>query len=182
VTEAAGEKRRVFIALWPDERTRARLADLADSLPGPGRRVPPAHLHLTLAFPGTVPAERAECLVRNLNRLTIEPFSLSLDRLGHFEAAGVTWAGPSTVPGRLAQLADRARDLCEDCGIELDGRPFVPHVTLRRGTSGPPEDMETIEPIDWQVGTVALVELEAPGHPGAYRLLARVGPDMETTR
>jgi len=178
VSEADYDRQRVFIALWPDEATRRRLDGLADELPG--RRVPATHLHLTLAFPGTVSAERVDCLAAGLEHLETRPFQLTLDRLGHFGAARVTWVGPGRTPDRLQRLAERARTLCEECGIALDSRPFVPHVTLRRGTEGPPGNASSIEPIDWRVTSVALVESGNDGHPGRYRVLART--DQEGVR
>ena len=177
MNDASVQTRRVFIALWPDEATRRQLVQTADALDGPGRRVPPAHLHLTLAFPGAVAAERVDCLTAGLERLHTRPFRLILDQLGYFAAARVTWVGPSRPPDRLQGLAERAKALCEDCGIELDSRPFVPHVTLRRGSQNLPDDAVSVEPIDWRVTTVALVESGNNGHPGAYRVLARTGPE-----
>ncbi|MFO7581790.1 RNA 2',3'-cyclic phosphodiesterase [Guyparkeria sp.] len=176
MTSPAPEARRVFLALWPDDATRGRLARLAARLPGPGRPVPEAHLHLTLAFPGTVPAERVDCLAAGLGRLEASPIRLVLHRLGHFASARVTWLGPERTPDRLRMLAERARALCADCRIELEPLPFVPHVTLLRGTEALPEDLPPIEPIEWRTGTVALVESGHNGRRGAYRVLARVGP------
>lgn len=103
------DARRVFLALWPDQATREMLNNEAKRLNGPGRSVPRAHLHLTLAFAGTISATQADCIAQEIGTLEQEAFPLTLDRLGHFERARVSWIGPSEAPAALDTLAARAR-------------------------------------------------------------------------
>lgn len=163
--------RRVFLALWPDEATRLALHHVARSLPG-GRGVPTAHLHLTVAFPGNVGIEVADCLTERLESLAFSPVPILLDRLGYFPGPRVTWLGPSRVPEELEHLASEARGLCLACGVPTDPGTFVPHVTLRRFTR-PPVSSVVETPIHWYADRLALVESGRHGHPGPYRLLAR---------
>ena len=165
-------KRRVFLALWPDESTRGALHHLARGLDLGGRPVPRAHLHLTLAFPGTIDAPRADCLAARLPSLHFDPIPILLDRVGHFEGPRVAWTGTSRPPRELDQLAARARGLCLACGVATDDRPFEPHVSLRRHAR-PPAGPELAEPIHWFADTLALIESGSHGHPGPYRVLAR---------
>lgn len=168
----AHPKKRVFLALWPDEAIRGALHHLARGLDVGGRSVPRAHLHLTLAFPGTIGAEPAACLAERLASLRFEPVPILLDRVGHFPSSRVAWTGPSRVPEALSLLAERARGLCLACGVETDDRPFAPHVTLRRHAR-PPARGELDEPVHWFADRLALVESGRDGRPGPYRLLAR---------
>ncbi|WP_018866934.1 MULTISPECIES: RNA 2',3'-cyclic phosphodiesterase [unclassified Thioalkalivibrio] len=169
----APEFRRVFLALWPDTATRERLDRLGRTLDGPGRPIPPEHLHLTLAFAGTVPAGQADCLAGHLGSLASDPLELTLDRLGHFARPRITWVGPDDPPAALLDLADRAHALCRECGIDTGPpRPFRPHVSLRRHAAPPArERIET--PLHWATDTIALIESGRDGHPGPYRILAR---------
>ena len=169
---SATPKKRVFLALWPDEHSRAALNHVARDLDVGGRAVPHAHLHLTLAFPGTIEAARAACLAERISSLHFDPIPVLLDRLGHFEKARMTWAGPRRCPDELARLAERARGLCLACGVATDARPFAPHVSLRRHAR-PPARPDLDEPIHWFADTLVLVESGNNGHPGPYRLLAR---------
>ena len=163
----------MFLALWPDTAVRAALDRLARSLRGRGRRVPREHLHLTLAFAGTIPASQADCLAACMPRLTCAPMLLSLDRLGHFRGPRVTWAGPSAPPAALAGLAERAHALCTACGIDLEPPgTFQPHVTLRR-FAAPPTTDRIEPPVTWRAATLVLIESGNNGHPGPYRILAR---------
>lgn len=166
-------RRRVFIALWPDEATREMLDEEAKRLGGPGRPIPKAHLHLTLAFAGTIPATQVDCIAREIGMLEQEAFPLTLDRLGHFERARVSWIGPSETPAALDTLAARARDLARACGATPEDHPFLPHVTLRR-FARPPESDRPEHPIHWNAAEVALIESGQDGNPGPYQVLARV--------
>ena len=164
-------KRRVFLALWPDEAIRGELHHLAHGLDVGGRPVPRAHLHLTLAFPGTIEAERADCLAARLDELSFDPIPVLLDRVGHFERARVAWAGPSRCPAALDRLAARARGLCLACGVQTEARPFAPHVSLRRHARAP--DTPALgAPIHWFADRIVLIESGSQGNPGPYRLLA----------
>ena len=167
------EVRRVFLALWPDEGTREALHRLGRSLDGDGRPVPRDHLHLTLAFAGTVPAIQADCLASRIPELACAPLDLALDRLGHFARPRITWIGPGEPPAHLLALADRAHALCRECRIDTGPtRPFRPHVSLRRQTA-PPARERIEQPLRWRADTIVLIESGRNGHPGSYRILAR---------
>ena len=117
-----------------------------------------------------MPTEQADCLATHIQALYHEPILLTLDRLGHFARARVTWAGPGQPAGDLARLAQQARELCQHCGIELPETAFRPHVTLRRHALPPPR--EILEPpVHWLADTVVLVESGQDGHPGPYRVI-----------
>lgn len=167
-----GEYRRVFLALWPDEAIREALFRLAGRLDVGGRSVPREHLHLTLAFPGTIEANRVDCLLDRLAGFSFAAIPLQLDQLGHFSAAKVTWLGPANPPQALGELADRVTELCRVCGIETEGRPFRPHITLRR-CSRPAAQTVLDPPLHWRAEMLVLVESGRGGHPGPYRLLAQ---------
>lgn len=126
---------RLFIALWPDETVRQKLADLP--LDG-GRRVLPANLHMTLAFLG----EQAEAVVPALhgilNDLAPQNITLNIDHLDHFVTRDETilWAGPSSPPAALQDLqAVLQADLRKRGFKTTDHAHFIPHITLARRAS-----------------------------------------------
>lgn len=180
ISEPVGDglvsRQRVFLALWPDERTRDQLVRLSRRLHGPGRLVPPEHLHLTLAFVGVAESDQVACLVDRLDALQTELPPLLLDQLGYFDRARVAWVGPSQSPDALMLLSRRAHELCRTCGMEIRTQPFHPHVTLRRFAQPLPRPL-VFKPIRWRVGRVVLIESGRNGVPGAYRILAEVDTD-----
>jgi len=125
---------RCFVALWPDDAARERLAAVACDQ---RRRFPRAramraeNLHLTLAFIGELDAARAAKVAAALESLPFERFEWMLDAVGAFERARVLWAaGPDCAP--LAALAQRVRELLDRFEVGYDRKPFVAHVTLLR--------------------------------------------------
>lgn len=136
--------------------------------------MPREHLHLTLAFAGTIPEPRVACLRERIGELQTAPIPLHLDRLGHFARARVTWIGPRRVPAALEALATRATELCSACGTPVHTDVFRPHVTLRRYASHPEHEIAS-PPVDWDAREVVLIESGDAGRPGPYRILARTG-------
>lgn len=169
--DAEAVRHRVFIALWPDDAVRDRLDALARNLTDPGRPVPRAHLHLTLAFAGVLSTVQAECLGKQLPVLSCAPIPLVLDQLGYFARPKVRWIGPTEWPSALDDLAREARALCRECGVRLDAQPFHPHVTLRRFAPSPAESTPFTS-IGWTARRIVLVESGRNGRPGRYWILA----------
>lgn len=149
--------RRVFFALWPDAEVRAAIASRREaSGERPGRPVPDHNLHATLVFLGDQPVGLVDRLIREEPPAGVRPFSLTLDRFGWFARARVAWLGGPAVPAGerlVAELAARARAQ----GIEVDRRPWVPHVTLFRNVRRRPS-LAPPEPLVWPVACFALVE------------------------
>lgn len=102
------------------------------------RIVPPAQLHLTLAFLGDFPTSDLELLQLALGErcAALQPFSLHPTNLGTFPPRGtprVVWLGVASQPSfRLEELFRAVRDGCGEVGIPLEDRPFTPHITFAR--------------------------------------------------
>lgn len=163
--------RRVFFALWPDDALRDAALQLRARHAAPGRDVPRAHLHLTLAFAGTVSEARVGELRQGAKAINAAAFRLELDRLDGFDAAGVQWLGPSQTPQSLTALAAQLQAVCRNAGIALPEAPYRPHLTLRRGVAQPAR--MAVPAVAWRVRDFALIESGSAGRPGAYRVLVR---------
>lgn len=124
---------RLFIAIDLPEDVREELCRLRTPIPG-GRWVPQSQLHLTLAFLGDVEAGRVTELIGRLSGLKSAPFVLRFDRLGCFPSRArprVLWVGVRPEP-LLGTLAERLREILDECAIPQEERPFSPHITLAR--------------------------------------------------
>jgi 2'-5' RNA ligase len=163
-------QQRVFFALWPDEAVREGLSRLARRLNGDGRPVPAEHLHLTLAFPGTVPSGVVSRLIARMRSVEVPAIRLRLDALGHFARPRIAWVGPSEVPEALAELSSALNGICAEVGVRMELRSFRPHVSLRRGVTR--FQPACVAPLDWLADRIVLVESGQGGHPGPYRILA----------
>jgi 2'-5' RNA ligase len=164
---------RLFFALWPDEAVRARIDAMAAGLPvRAGRRVPRDNLHITLVFLGGVAESARRCAEAVADGVRARPFSLSLDQLGHWPRPRVVWVGASTMPDKLARLESALRQGVTQCGIDVDDRPFAPHMTLFRKVSRAGR-MAVAEPIEWRVDHFVLVESVTNADGAVYRVLRR---------
>jgi 2'-5' RNA ligase len=160
---------RCFVALLPGPAARARLDALARTLQRAhpqARRLTAANLHLTLAFVGACPAQRASRIAAALAALPVHEFTWTLDHVGGFARARVAWAGGPPDP-RLDALAARVRKALDALGVRYDGQDFAPHVTLLRGVAGIAA-RPIARPIDWPSGAPVLMRSDRDAR-GAVR-------------
>lgn len=156
----AGNKKRLFFALWPDAATRETIAGRTrDAVTAAGgRAVPEANLHLTLAFLHNVDVRRVPCVTDAARRAACAPFDLTLTRIDTFARSRILWLAPPEPDGAAAgRLAARLWRALEVCGFEPERRPFRPHVTLARKIEAG-KSRSAIEPVAWRVTSFALME------------------------
>ncbi len=160
---------RLFIALWPDARTRDKIAAWQGEWDWPPRAalVRPERLHLTLHFLGDVPARRLPELAAGL-RVGFEPFTMEL-------GAGETWPGGVAVlrPGRTVPALERLHQALAGALTELgfvpEARAFRAHVTLARRAQGatPPREGAACR---WHVGAGYVLVQSLPAGAGYKRV------------
>lgn len=134
--------RRLFLAIDLPKRACWQLGQLVAEAPRGVRPVRAGQLHLTLHFLGDVEDDSREALRRRLGELREEPFTIAIRGTGVFPPRGrptVLWAGVAASPP-LAELHAAAGRVIESCGLEVERRPYVPHVTLARLTPAVPRD------------------------------------------
>lgn len=130
---------RAFLAILPDEDSRAHLAKLRDSwmehLADKAKPVPDSNLHLTLAFLGETDQKAVETVVKSLTGLKLPAVTLKLDSSMCFP--NITKATVLTVGAKklgdpflsgVSEIHGRLRKL----GFEIELRRFHAHVTLAR--------------------------------------------------
>ncbi len=160
---------RLFFALWPEDETRAALADWSEGMHKAcgGRRIAADKVHATLAFLGSQAPQRLPELVAAARSITAPAFVLVLDQARYWKHNRIGWAGASTVPDALSALSQDLRAALSAQGSAFDPKPFVPHVTLIRDGSRPGE-VPVLPPIRWPVQSFSLVQSSG----GRYDVLA----------
>lgn len=149
---------RLFFALWPGDEVRQALFHWqVRNLPGDVRWQHRADLHMTLHFLGQVESGRLDALGELGAAVGMRPFSLTLDRIGHFPRPQVLWAGLSNLPDELTALHARLGEGLRARGFATEERPFHPHVTLARKVRHCPEGA-ALAPLPWAVDGLVLVE------------------------
>ncbi len=132
--------RRLFIAIDLPKPVGWDLCRLVAEPPRGVRPVRPAQVHLTLHFLGDVDDEGRAALCESLARVRHEPFTIAIRGTGVFPPRGrptVLWAGVAdSTP--LASLHAAIGTAIEACSLDIERRPYVPHITLARLTPAVP--------------------------------------------
>ncbi len=149
---------RLFLALWPPDEVRTRLAALGrERFPGVSARwVSAANLHATLIFLGALDASQRQCIEQAATAVRAPAFDVSLDRLGWFARPQVLWVGVDQTPPALLALIEGLWVAVQGCGLAPEKREYRLHLTLarkvrRRVSAG------ASAPIDWHVDHFVLV-------------------------
>jgi 2'-5' RNA ligase len=135
-----------------------------------GRPIPPANLHLTLAFLGSVPDSRIAACRSAVASLAPLDATLRLDRLGFWGRAGILWLGPSQPVEALTDYVGRLRDALRGAGFPVETRPFKVHVTLARKCRQVPL-RHPVDAIDWPLWRIDLIASRLDPKGARYRSL-----------
>ncbi len=156
---------RLFFALWPDESTRARLADAARILYGEcgGKKTKAESIHLTLVFLGEVETGKVGLLRGIASRIAESAFEVRMDRAGYWKHNRIVWAGMTTIPPELGRLVTVLQQGLRVGGFEFDGRAWFPHVTLVRKADAPRIDPD-FQAFSWPVSEFCLAASTASGY------------------
>jgi 2'-5' RNA ligase len=154
--------KRLFFAIVPDPQTRAAIAKATQAAVAAsgGRPVSSENLHVTIAFLGTVAANRVG-LAASAAPVETGTFTLELGRYGH--NGRVLWLEPLTVPERLVELEKLLWDRLVERGFIRENRAYRPHLTLARKARAVEDEPIGIR---WAVDALALVE-SVGGNDGA---------------
>jgi RNA 2',3'-cyclic 3'-phosphodiesterase len=167
-------RQRLFLALWPDDALRHRIAAVAAACRvSGGRAVPRANWHITLAFLGSLDVERRRSVERVADAMRVPAFELWLDRLGFWpRPGGILWLGASQPPEALVRLVARLGEGVSSSGIEIDRRPFHAHLTLMRRVERAVR-LDPPTPLCWPVADFVLCESVTDPGGARYRVLER---------
>jgi 2'-5' RNA ligase len=164
---------RLFLALWPDARTRAAILAWQQAWDWPPAAAPVAaeRLHLTLHFIGNVPRERLPRVAAGL-QAAFEPLDFVLDRAEVWPNS-VAVLQPQRTPRALGELHLRLAHALRELELPVESRPFRPHVTLaRRARGAMPSPRE--DGVPWRASDGYVLVESLPGGAG-YEILRRLG-------
>lgn len=173
MSSPSAEGRRLFFALWPDAELQRALYEVGRAIAPPGGKPMVAHnLHITLAFLGTIDADKRLCMEKAADAIQLPPFELALDCAGFWPRPQVVWLGCSSIPETLRTLAARLSAAMAACGLTPESRPYTPHLTvLRQARQGPRQlDMDTVH---WAVGDFVLVQSLTLPEGARYQVVRR---------
>jgi 2'-5' RNA ligase len=135
---AGGERLRLFCALrLPDDVVSQLVSWQLEQLQG-RRIVPPANLHVTLAFLGSRPVDETAAIADALHSAVLGADGIRFHVRGYRETRSVGMLTFSDDGERGRALAERLHEALEDLGMyRRESRPWLPHVTVLRFRARP---------------------------------------------
>ena len=124
---------RMFVAIDLPEEIKLAINSLHCPLPG-AKWVAEEQIHLTLRFIGDVDDALLKMIVASLSGIVAAPFSLAIQGVGCFPPKRdprVLWVGVAGSSALLGLQRDIEMALVRN-GLEPEGRPFFPHITIAR--------------------------------------------------
>lgn len=165
---------RVFFALWPEASVRHALHALVvkHQPECQGRAMRENSLHMTLLFLGGIDRARLADLMQTVDKVSVPPFEVVLERLSFWSHNRIAYATPQVKVPTLNQLVTLLQQQVHAAGFEFDSHEFSPHVTLLRNVGNALES-QVITPIKWQVDSFVLVESVTSSEGTHYRILRK---------
>ena len=126
--------RRLFFALWPDDRQRDRLRDHISPVAKlvEGQHVYRGSWHVTTAFIGDFEEGLIPDLQSRAAEIQVEPFRIRFDRVEFWPRPRVACLVAATVPIELEQLVDSLNGVLADFDVPVEDRTYRPHITVVR--------------------------------------------------
>ena len=149
--------RRLFFALWSDDNIRQAVQHISAALPLSSRqRVSAENWHITLVFMGSVHDALVPHIIDAAMPISAPPVTLVFDQLQYWHRAGVLCLTCSQPEPTAAHLVAQLSTPLAELGIQLDTRPYCPHITLARHI----RELLTadFQPLSWSAKQFALLE------------------------
>lgn len=127
--------------------------------------VPPANLHLTLRFLGEQPPGRVPEILdalRQALRGGPAPFSLTFQGVGAFPGLArprILWVGVAEGADLARSLQARVARALDGLGLDPEGRPWHPHLTIGRVFDDRRWRRETSRALEEAVGRLGTIRL-----------------------
>lgn len=154
---ATKTSKRLFFALWPLDKTRQQIACQYRRVHQPQYKpVKTDNLHITLIFLGQVDNDTEQKLIQGANQISTPAFQLSFDQLSLWRKPGILCLTSQLKNQALLTLVDQLKNLCINCGIASESRPYKAHITLAKKATFKPDNK--IKNINWLATSFCLVQ------------------------
>lgn len=130
-----------------------------------------SNLHVTLVFLGNIDSCKQSAITQAAAKIVIRPMSLLFNRLSYWKKPAVVCLLAEQVDPAVSSLVSQLSMSARQLGIELDERPYKPHVTLLRKAKSQ-VDID-FNPIHWHADSFCLVESCSTPTGVEYRVIER---------
>ncbi len=159
------DRKRLFLALWPDDRQRNTLRDTFRQLLSPieGKAIDRRNWHVTLVFVGEFKAALIPELLVKIAHVDVQPFRLRFDRLSYFTRPKIACLQAMTVPDELKRLKANLESVLLPYDVAPENLEYRPHITAVRAAR-PFETVRLARPLELHWSGIELVEsISMPG-------------------
>ena len=157
--------KRIFFALWPNDRQRDQLRNVISPAAKlvEGAAVYRGSWHVTLAFIGEYPEYLIPDLHTATQEIPFEPFRMRFDKAEFWPRPKIAVLATQSVPAELDRLVAALNAALIDAGIVTESRSFRPHITIVR-RARPFETQRLAQPalIEWS-GFELIESVSGPG-------------------
>lgn len=130
---------RCFLGLDISSTVKLNIDSWRDkALPGDKGKVPMANFHVTSVFLGQVPHATLEHLIAGIDELTLPKCEIHFNDIGYWSKPKVSFLGSTAPHEHATQIATQVTQVARRCGLTIQERKYVPHVTLFRKVSHAP--------------------------------------------
>jgi RNA 2',3'-cyclic 3'-phosphodiesterase len=148
---------RLFFALLPNDDTLQSLQQISTALPLSSRqRIPAENWHITLAFIGSVNEALVPKIIEVTTPIRMPEITLVFDQLEYWRSPRIVCLTCSQSVLAAVNLVIHLSTQLTALGLQLDPRPYCPHVTLARHIHNPLTTL--FKPIIWNAQQFALME------------------------
>lgn len=125
---------RYFFGLAPGSQTKLAIDQWREknftSIQGP---VPIVNFHITLAFLGQLSPPQLNQLYQRMDNLESLPrCAMTLNQVGYWPKPKALWLGAEQTTAALSIIVKTLTRIAHQCHIDLQKRPYIPHLTLFR--------------------------------------------------
>jgi 2'-5' RNA ligase len=164
--------KRMFFALWPDQNTRKQCCEVIAKISETEMRpVAADNLHVTLLFLGNISSEQEQAMIDTASLLKMPELMLTFDQISYWRKPAVLCLTASHFDQKITAVSQELALMAKQNLIEIDERPFQPHVTLARKVKCAIRLEFTA--INWQARDFCLVESCSLAKGVEYRVIKR---------
>lgn len=164
--------KRLFFALWPDDKSRHHIDQINQKVSLTGiRKLIPDNLHITLVFLGNVEDDIAAAVQKRAAEVIAPPVSLSFDELDFWPKPKVLCLTCCKQPKAIYELVNALTSMVSAYPVRLEQRPYRAHITLARKAWQRPDT--EFEPVVINADSFALVESKSTEQGVRYEVLQR---------
>ena len=148
------QTKRVFLGFSLNAAQTTAIQAIQQQLPATLRLVPSANLHMTLAFLGAATPEQIHALIGQLERLNKPKFSVTLDKVVHWQKPKILCLNGDATDDNLCQLSHAAQQIAAKLGLHCSEYSYNPHITLSRKAKA------SVDGIEYQALTLTPTQLQ----------------------